>query len=698
MAKMICVWAAVSLACNFSAPPPATTSIETDETAIPAPPTATPGSTGVEEFSAQATSLVAVRLKWQSVVDAGGYQIEARYGGGEFFPVAEVAADQTSYDHFTVPGNTDLTYRLSAITGAARVEIASATVAMPDLVPNPWVVQPMPAVPSVGDIPDFTALPTLDPGNPDPSVLATLTAFADAFGSGSSAPQPQPIWVKKDIGPEGGTLTLTAPSQRVFSLEVPAGALDEMTPLYLVPIGEIADFPFSDGHLGAVQIHPPIPFGGPLILTIESPDDQAVASDPITVGFSVSSFNNELSLAPIYAAGSNTYQMRVYWGDTFGLALATAEELKTQAGRVPSDSGEQLRQQLALLRAFNTDASPAGEVRAWVQLIEGLLEQMKDLRGQDSRGVHARLAAPPRRPDLQSQGGRDLWEVIQRWDTAWDQTYTSLPEVTSGTEPLDNTRRAALIEEVTGKIKAFLDGHNGCRSQGDLFAQALRQMLIAPETDFQRRIAHDYRSRFGLPAKQCTYQLHIVESTIVNEVHSDNGTLTDTVRVHTNPIPLELVVRGAKLAFRGIGPVTYEKYEHSDSSCPPAIEVAPYPSAAIWITDLTLIFDAAGRVSNFALQGVFPDPISGNDTGTWTTEIDENGNCTSINWESHEGEHVDVWGTSFFPGVHNRYIHSDTWSIAGDESYVATSNVSDFQQGAITESTTMLLTVNQEGR
>jgi hypothetical protein len=456
-----------------------------------------------------------------------------------------------------------------------------------------------------------------------------------------------------------------------------------------------ADFPFAAGSLGAVQIHPPVSFGNPLSLTIQILADQMLSSTQPHIGFNVSSFNSELSLAPIYPAGGNAYQMLVYWGDTFGLAPAMSVEVKAHTGRIPSDSSEQLAQQMAALQAFRNEATPMGDARIFTQIWEGLLEQADDFRSQDSDGIHAKLAAPA----LQSQSGAALWTTIQRWERAWSEDqYNPLYDQTLH-QPLDPGRRAELIVELTEEINRFLEMQKGCRHRNDLYIQALLQILINPESAFQQAIADNYRSRFGPPEqkKRCTFQLQIVNSQIEAGGPSTSG-VVQTTRVHTNPFPLEVVVRGSKISLRGVGPVIYEQYKIYDDSCPPELDVLPFPDSSIWITDLAPIFDAEGRVSNFALKGVLPDPILVNQdaAGTFFSETDHNGTCEAIKWESRDGVNPDAWGMHF-PNKHNSFKWTDTWTVEGDESYIATGQASTGGGGGeLEENTMMVLTVNYE--
>jgi len=689
--RSLALMLAFSLSCNFlSQGVPTSQSMPTSVT------------TG--DLSVEATSHVSVHLEWKAASSASGYKLEARYAA-EFFPIADLPGEQTSYDHFVVPGSAEITYRLSA----GDKEIGTATATMPELAVNPLTVGFQMSAPA---LPEFN-FPTPDLSNFDPNNLENVdpgTLLPPGFdpndpGSFVATSFLGLVSASQEIGTEGGKLSFTDSNQLVYTLDVPAGAVDEVTSFRLTSVTpiEAASFPFAGGSLGAIQIHPPLPFDHPLTLTIEIPAGQATSNAEVMIAFAASSFNNDFSLTPIYPLGANTYQMNVYWGDTFGLASAKSEEVKAQASRIPRDAAEQLAQSLAVLQAFSLDSSPETEVQIFAQIMEGLFQQVKDFRSQDSHGIRAKLAYRAIRaavvPDSQSRSGAALWESIHRWERAWSEDqFNPLYDPSNPLfEPLDPGRRADLIVRLVGEIKAFLDKQQGCRRQEDFYIQALLQILINPESDFQQKLAENYRSRFGAPEtkKKCTYQLHITRSEIEDVVSDSKSSLTTTVRVHVDPIPLEVIVRGAAVSLRGVGPVTYEEYMFFDSSCPPAAEIRPFPNSVIWITDLRPEFDAEGKVSNFALQGTLPDAFT-DAAGTWTTE-QVDGVCTSVGWESDDGENPDDWGIHF-GAFHNPFFHSDTWTIVGDESYVATSEISGVQAAISTESTKMILTVSQEGQ
>jgi hypothetical protein len=373
-------------------------------------PPAPEGSTGTGALSSAAVTAVSVDLQWKPAANAEGYLIEGQYGDGDFFPVAELGSDAINFTHFIVPGSSEISYRLSAKSGGDQQEIGTATVSIPKLVPASLVITAVqPFSPIVGESPfGFSQLPTLDPQNPDPNVMSTMAAImanVDPNDPEALIPEVTPVSVTQEIAPEGGTISLTDPNGVVYSLEIPAGLVAVTTSFTLDPIESIDGLPFSR-LLAGIDIFPPIPFGAPLALTITLPES-ASFNDETVVAFIVSSLNHELSMTPIYTDG-NEWGVNVYWGDMVGIATATSEEVLAQASRIPSDSAEQISQQIAVMQAISGAFSPEGIVPIYLQLLEGLLQQSEI--GFKQNGIGGHLAVPP----MQSRTGIDLWNEISR--------------------------------------------------------------------------------------------------------------------------------------------------------------------------------------------------------------------------------------------------------------------------------------------
>jgi len=92
-------------------------------------------------FAAEATSPMSVQLAWQPVAGVQKYLLAVRLGDSEFIPIAELPADQTSFEDFPVPDSSELTYRLQAVTSSATSDVGTATVTTSEIIPNPLTVQ-----------------------------------------------------------------------------------------------------------------------------------------------------------------------------------------------------------------------------------------------------------------------------------------------------------------------------------------------------------------------------------------------------------------------------------------------------------------------------------------------------------------------------------------------------------------------------
>lgn len=630
-----------------------------------------------EAFSASVATAVSIDLTWATVPDAAGYFIEAKYGSGDFIEVAQVGAERHAYTFFVVPNTSQVTVRLSAVVDNGTLELGTSTASLPALVPNPVLLTGveyfLPSADSMG-------LPAIDPLNPDPNAMATVAAMAanidpgdpSAFLSGMA-----PISVTQTIGSDGGEITVADPKGVEYSLTIPQGAVPSDTSLNLRPIESIAGFPFGD-LLGAVAISPPIRFDVPLRLTIALPEEPS--ADEEVAAFIGSAFNQELSLVPAYA-GANSYALNVYWGDMVGMAAAAPEELIAQAPRIPTDSAEQISQQIALMQALSADSSPEAFAAMIHQIFQGLLRQDEQTAYPTRRSPGVR-AAPARQGG--SRSGREIWSRINAAQRAWMEEQFN-PLYDRGTNPLaqdlgSQQVRAALIANLTSEIEGFLDTHTGCRTRDEFFAEALLQILKSPENDFQQEISDNFRSRFGDPGalKDCTFQLHIVDSEIVLA----NAEMRTTVRVHTNPFPLEVVARGDRISLRGVGGEIYGQSSYIIFECPPERNMPPPSTAVIWITDLAPVFNEELKVVDFQLRGISPDPFSVQ--GGLAPQCGVN-----------ITEAPDLWGNSM-QALHNMVIGYDNWGIDGEASYIATNNIANYSQMNITENTTMVLTANQE--
>jgi hypothetical protein len=680
-------------------------------TAVPQGPEAS-----AQGFSADVRSPASVGLAWEPVDGASGYSLAASYGPADFLPVANLPADQLSFTHFVVPGAAQVVYRLSATIGDGHSEVGTLDVSLPGFSPNALVVQPSAFAPPAPAFPQIPALPTVDPSNPDPSAIATAMASLGSLNPDDFMAQVEtlPEFPRTEIGPEGGVVSLTDPNGVIYTLTFPVDAVQAPTAITLVPIESVVNLPFAGGLLAGVKVLPPIPFGGPAKLTISLPPSSPPASAPLMVGFNVSGSSSEFSLAPVSDAGPNAYILDVYWGDTLGLAAATLDEIEDQAARMPTDPQAQMAQQLAALRAADLERTVEGDYKIAAQVLQGLVAQVDALANGPSRRGGAGLAAPANAPrrvaGLQYETAVKLFSALFWAEPIWNWLNELLPP---GTPPPPGSEvartigefRTRIIEEMTPAIKAYMDDHDGCRTGLGLFAETFRQMLRSPKTPFQQALATEYRKRYGPPPDlQCEFRFQVSRSSIREFLPSQGGglgDLGDSIRiytVHSEPWSLDLAVREGRLLLRGPVGTQYDAWEWTLNKCPPTVQVHPFPTSLVWITDLSLVFDDDDRVSDFVLQGVAPDRVGGSGDGRGEMDTPSPGQCRLI--EVNAGTNpTDVWGIAFST-LHNPGSHLDNWVIEGEDSYVATDTISGRIEGRglgeFTEDTTIVLTVNQK--
>jgi hypothetical protein len=527
-------------------------------------------------------------------------------------------------------------------------------------------------------------MPTIDPMNPDPNAMATISAMAEGLNTENPdelLASLEPISASQTIGPDGGTVEVTDPNGVIYLLEIPAGTVENETTFTMQPFESISGHQLSE-LLGSVMITPAIEFSVPLRLTITLP--QAPTDNPV-VAFDMSNFGGEFSLVPIYQ-NENAYSMNVYWGDLMGIAAATTDEILAQAARVPTDAGAQISQQIAVMQALSPDPSPEAFSAIMTQIYQGLFLPVDQTGYQSKSNL---LAAPSEHLQSGSASGVLLFRkvaVVARWWNEWrDPQY------------IENlAERAAKLGELATEIKNFLDTHTGCRTRDEFYAQAFINILQnaggvqGPAADFQISLAEAYRSQFGAPEdlKRCSFNLHLVTSTITIE---DANQVT-TLKVHVDPFEMTVAGYGDQIHLSGGGTIVYETMTLLIKKCGPTLAKLKPPSAAFFfINDLRAIFDEELKVKDFQLTHV---QTSGGSAARKATAVtgDECGEPAAIT-----SELPDLWGGSF-SAVHN-LRRVEGWTIQGEESYVATFNEPfiEVTSMTLTGDVTMVLTVNQEG-
>ena len=264
-------------------------------------------------FQAELSSAISVQLTWTPVNGADKHLIEVSFGD-DFFPIAYLDAGQTSFEHFPVPEESELTYRLRTYSGSEEIsKEQTLSISTPKIETNALTVQAN-AYQPISSMANFE-MPVTDPSDPnfDPEAFANLVTINP--DTGEIDPQMltgEPVDSVEEIGPDGGTISVSAPDGINYQLIFPAGALEETTSITLTPIESIDDLPLEN-FLGAVDIQPAgLVLEVPARLTIDFPEAIDVPEGMVTMNFAYTGSGSDFHFVPYLEGGglaSNTHSM-----------------------------------------------------------------------------------------------------------------------------------------------------------------------------------------------------------------------------------------------------------------------------------------------------------------------------------------------------------------------------------------------------
>jgi hypothetical protein len=216
------------------------------------------GPTG---FTAHATSPESVLLTWSPVDGATGYQLDVKIPDQDFVTIINLDADQTRYEDFMAPADSQLTYRVQAVTSSGSSGATEVAVITAPRQPNPLTVQP-----------EF-------------DVNSTVT---------------------QTVGASGGSVMITDGKGVSYQLDIPAGALDQDTEIKLTTVTNIGGWPLDGNMLGAVKIEPEgLQLNDVATLSITLPGDAPI-DNLSTLGFAFDGSGGEFHLEPAYKQKSTT--------------------------------------------------------------------------------------------------------------------------------------------------------------------------------------------------------------------------------------------------------------------------------------------------------------------------------------------------------------------------------------------------------
>ncbi len=408
---------------------------------------ANPGS-----FTAEATSPVSVQLTWSSVEGAQKYLIERNDGETDYFPLGEIPGETISFEDFLVPSNTQVSYRIKTVTASGTSGGKTVSLTTPQEIPNPL----------------------------------TVAATFDTQNAQSQA-----------IGPDGGSVSLTDSRGVRYTLDVPAGALDNEVTLTLTPIQDIQGLPLSGGMTSGVWIEPEgLVFNQSATLSIETAEADGT-DEMIDMAFAFDGEGSEFHFVPgSSAAGTSAvfklarpaYKSKMKWitvpqNKPYGSGKGTPKDIRDQVkNHAPSSPADNLNQKMAA----GGDAD--------------LLTPLVDLKVVSA--VDTILLYTGRELELQVADASDWLEFTIALDSfqAWLDTLDAQKN-TLKKDQLDK-REEAIWEALVNDAHALLEiAAKDCKKSPNLAdAKKLVNQLLNGKSPFYRKFAEKFNQEYGADA------------------------------------------------------------------------------------------------------------------------------------------------------------------------------------------------------
>jgi hypothetical protein len=564
-------------------------------------------------FAAEATSPMSVQLAWKPVTGVQKYLLAVRLGDSEFIPIAELPADQTSFEDFPVPDSSELTYRLQAVSSSATSDVGTATVTTSEIVPNPLSVQANDYAP-IAWVP-----PTPDPNNinVDPSIYLPPGFDLDHPEDFDPSSALQRVETSGEIGPEGGTLSIITPDNITYELTFPPDALDESTFITLIPIETIDGLPFDGGLQGAVRIEPDgMMLDLPATLRITRADAAPLPDGMAAFAFGFDGSGQEFHLMPFEPAG----QTSSYPGATHMASLAAAP---SYAGPLAEIALQQLKE-YGYVNATPKKAAAVVKSHPPTGAEERLLNQL------------AYGEADPELVPLESRQGMATAKLLSRANIValnWSQMTTSLAQLEIlmhyyGKDPKLAGDLVKIMDLLLERLTMMLETIPGkCLSGNDPYAQAVAGKILNAKTGsmyavlkkkLDPKLLKDVTEKY----KKCKYYLTI-NSTITED---DRISVKNEVTVSGEIGPLKFNFKNGKVFLTGRG--NPENFYVN-------MIISPYPKpkdvCAPWTPDnlasvkpqviVTRIDLVIADVDNGVLQKVQLSPMTISDKAVFTGKM-----------------------------------------------------------------------------
>lgn len=580
---------------------------------------------GSADFDAEATSANSVLLTWPATAGAEKYLLDLQTEAGEFLPVAELSPDQTSYEDIGVPEAFKLTYRLRVQTASGTSAGLTLTITTPEATPNPLTVQ-------ANDYAPITwTPPTPDPNNPsaDPSIYYPPgfdPAHPENFDPSSMM---QPVRTSADIGPEGGTLSITTPDNITYELTIPPDALDETTPISLIPIQTIDGLPFTGGLQGAVRIEPDgLLLDLPATLTISRVDAAPLPDGMLALAFGFDGSGQEFHLQPFgpaNQAGSNP---------------GAAHMASLSAG--PRRAGPLADIALQQLKGYGIGNGTPKQAATVVKKHGPTDAEARLLNELAYTEVDPELAPLVSRQKLATA---KLLSLAQSEFPDWSQMSVNLSQLEIlmnyyGKDPALKADLAKILDLLFDRLSTMLKVNpEKCLTGDDFYVQAVAGKILAAKPGsmynaIKKRLDPQLLKDVAEMKKHCVLALEI-EGDITVEVKTVGKYL---IHVTGRVAGMKFNFRNGKIFLTGEGDLSYTHLEI-------APEVHPKDWCDPWIPDnvdsvlgkvnVTRLDLDIANVPNGALQGVTLTKMTIKDNGAFTGKmtchhIDDQGKTQTV--------------------------------------------------------------------
>ena len=587
------LFAAVSGSCSFATNPLPSSK--------PTGGTAPSSSVPADRFSASATSPVSVQLSWPAAAGVDKYLLDVRIGDDEYIPLAELAADQTSFEDMPVPRETQLVYRLRTVKGSETSAGETVTVTTPPAKPNPITIK------ATAYQPTHWVPPTVDPNNPniDPSKFYPPGFDPNnpqAFDPSSIMTQPG---VSEMIGPQGGSVTVTSPDGVIYTLQVPEGAVEASIIITLTPIQTIAGLPSNGSMLAGVKIEPErFILNAPATLSITLPQNTPpIPAGMHDVGFAYRGDGTEFTLIPkaLPSAQSSTNphpglqlidlpQGTAHADSTaitlkmgtdllnLGIARWPPEIVDIAKGNTPTDPGDVVPLDMTVIQIKDETDEPA---------------PLSKLGIDPSLVEHAKSA-------LDKANTADSWPNL----TAALDDFRKYMEDGGNISAMDKVN-TGILDLLLKKASALLDNNQGrCFATDDNQAQELVERLTAPKDAFSRLLSQRYQAKYKAAydklmaedlVKKCKVYLKIT-STISYQL----GGLTISAAVKaTIPLTWKFDRYSRASSLSGTGDLVYTLFDLHGGGCSNG-KLNTNQGSTFTVNRLVPIYDA-GKLTNFRL-------------------------------------------------------------------------------------------------